>query len=225
MERRMPEIEIVRTNRKSMSLKIGSGGKLIFRVPANTDDGTIRKILAKNSGWIKKKINELAKERQLFRAKEYVNGEGFPYLGTYYKLKVVDKQDLPIKFDRGFFISNKALPEARELIINWYKDAARLKIPERVRWYAQKRRLSFNKVNITDSRKRLASCSPSGNLNFSWRLIMAPLGVIDYAVVHELIHLVEKNHTKEFWAKIKLMLPDYEKYKEWLKKNGYLLDI
>jgi len=225
MERRVPEIEIVRTNRKSMSMRIGIDGKLIFRVPKHTNDETIRKLLAKNSAWINKKSDELVKEAQLLRPREFVNGEGFLYLGAYYKLKIVKQQELSIKFDNGFFISKKALPEARELIINWYKDAARVKIQERVKWYAQKRRLSFNKINITDSRKRLASCSPSGNLNFSWRLIMAPLPVIDYAVVHELIHLVEKNHTKEFWVKIKLLLPDYEKHKDWLKKNGYLLDI
>ncbi len=54
---------------------------------------------------------------------------------------------------------------------------------------------------------------------------MAPLPVIDYVVVHELVHLEEKNHTKPFWAKVKMLMPDYERHKDWLKKNCYLLRL
>jgi hypothetical protein len=54
---------------------------------------------------------------------------------------------------------------------------------------------------------------------------MAPLRVVDYVVVHELVHLEEKNHTKMFWNKVKMLMPDYEKHKEWLKRNGYLLRL
>ncbi|HRT99184.1 MAG TPA: M48 family metallopeptidase, partial [Ignavibacteriales bacterium] len=68
-------------------------------------------------------------------------------------------------------------------------------------------------------------CSPKGNLNFSWRLIMAPLSVIDYVVVHELAHLEQRNHSKAFWSIVKMLLPDYEKSNDWLKDNHYLLKI
>ncbi len=112
-----------------------------------------------------------------------------------------------------------------ERFTNWYKERAYEKIKERVEFYAQKRGLKYNRVNITSAEKRWGSCSAKGNLNFSWRLIMAPLPVVDYVVVHELVHLIEKNHSKEFWKKVKLFMPDYEKYKDWLKEKGHLLTL
>ena len=80
-------------------------------------------------------------------------------------------------------------------------------------------------LKFNNAQKRWASCSPKNNLNFSWRLIMAPIGVVDYVVVHELVHLEEKNHSKEFWRKVKVLLPQYERYERWLKKYGYLLRL
>jgi len=160
-----------------------------------------------------------------FSPKEFVNGEGFLYLGRYYRLKIVDDQEVPLEFENGFYLSRNALPQAREVFIEWYKKMAYKKISERVRWYAQKRGFKYNKINITNAQKRWGSSSSNRNLNFPWRLIMAPLPVIDYVVIHELVHLEEKNHTKLFWNKVKMLMPDYEKYKDWLKENSYLLRL
>jgi len=107
--------------------------------------------------------------------------------------------------------------------MDWYKERAYEKISERVQWYALKNGFQYNKIKITQAQKRWGSCSSKGNLNFSWRLIMAPLPVVDYVVVHELAHLVEKNHSKAFWSKVKMLMTDYQKQQEWLKRNGHLL--
>ncbi|MEA2035071.1 MAG: M48 family metallopeptidase [Euryarchaeota archaeon] len=69
------------------------------------------------------------------------------------------------------------------------------------------------------------SCTSGNTLNFHWKTILAPMRILDYIVVHEMVHLVEKNHTPEFWEIIKAILPDYEERKEWLKINGKYLDI
>jgi hypothetical protein len=99
------------------------------------------------------------------------------------------------------------------------------KISERVEWYAKMRGFKYNKINITNAQRKWGSCSYLGNLNFPWRLVMAPLSVIDYVVAHELVHLEDKSHSKSFWTKVKMLLSDYEKSKDWLKKNGYLLRL
>ena len=130
-----------------------------------------------------------------------------------------------MKLENEFLLSKEYLPIAKEIFVNWYKERAHEKISERVRMYSSMRGFSYNKINITNAKKRWASCSHKRNLNFSWRLIMAPLPVIDYVVVHELVHLEEKNHSKNFWNKVKMLIPDYQKHKEWLKKNGHLLRI
>ena len=74
-------------------------------------------------------------------------------------------------------------------------------------------------------RYRWGSCTPQNNLNFNWRIIKAPWFVIRYIVVHELIHLIESNHTPEFMNILSIQAPDYQKAKDWLKQNGHLLEV
>ena len=83
--------------------------------------------------------------------------------------------------------------------------------------------MDYGKITIKDTKSRWGSCSYQGNLNFCWRLILAPEEVLDYIVVHELCHRLEMNHSARFWAEVKRVLPEYEKGKEWLKENGLAL--
>ena len=220
------EIEkIVRTKRKTIALQVTDDATLIVRAPLDINDSTIMKVVLNHREWIEEKKREIETRDPKFSPKEFVNGEGFLYLGRYYRLKIVDSQEEPLKFENGFYLSRDALPRAKEVFVKWYKKMAYEKISERVRWYAQKRNFKYRKVNITNAQKRWGSSSSCGNLNFSWRLIMAPLLVVDYVVVHELVHLEERNHAKSFWNKVKMLMPDYEKNRHWLKNNGYLLRL
>ena len=220
------EIEkIIRSTRKTIALQITDDATLIVRVPYGISDEMIRKVILKHKKWIERKRREIETRRRRFSPKEFVNGEGFLYLGRYYRLEIVDGQKVALRFENGFYLSRDALSQAKECFIEWYKRAAYEKISERVRWHAGRTGFKYNRVNITSAQKRWGSCSSKGNLNFSWRLIMAPLPVIDYVVVHELVHLEVKNHTKAFWNKVKMLMPDYEKRADWLKQNGYLLRL
>ncbi len=78
-------------------------------------------------------------------------------------------------------------------------------------------------IKITSAKTRWGSCSPSGCVNFSWHLSLAPLEVVDYVVVHELVHLEEKNHSRNFWRKVERILPDYKEAYRWLGRNGHQL--
>ncbi len=108
---------------------------------------------------------------------------------------------------------------------NRYRYLAFTIIKSRCAYYAAINNLNYNQIKISNARRRWGSCSPNGNLNFNWRLILSPLFVIDYLIVHELAHLVVKNHSHRFWAKVEQMDPAYLKAEHWLKHNGYLLDI
>lgn len=215
--------KIIRTKRKTIALQITDDATLIVKAPFNINERTINDIILKHKKWIEKKKKEIEARDPKFSPKEFVNGEGFLFLGRYYKLKIVDEQEIQLRLENNFYLSRDALPQARAVFIEWYRKMASEKISERVRLYAQKRGFKYNKINITNAQKRWGSCNK--NLNFPWRLIMAPLPVIDYVVIHELVHLEEKNHSKAFWDKVKMLMPEYEKYKDWLKMNSYLLRI
>ena len=85
--------------------------------------------------------------------------------------------------------------------------------------------VDVGKVKVLDLGYRWGSCTKEGNLNFNWKIAMAPLSIIDYVVAHELIHLKEHSHSERFWKELSKVMPDYAKRKEWLKANGVYLDL
>lgn len=97
---------------------------------------------------------------------------------------------------------------------------ARQVFARQVGWYAQQMQVSYKTITIREQKTRWGSCSGKGNLNFNWRLILAPEQVQNYVVVHELAHRKEMNHSARFWEIVEEMMPDYQQYRRWLKQYG-----
>ena len=91
---------------------------------------------------------------------------------------------------------------------------------ERSVLYAAKMGVAFKKIRLNSAKTRWGSCGPQGNLSFNWRLIQAPTEVLDYVVVHELAHLIERNHSRRFWAKVAQFCPEYKTARKWLREKG-----
>lgn len=104
--------------------------------------------------------------------------------------------------------------------IEEYKKQAREYIPKRVAEIAKKYWYEYNKVKITSAKTRWGSCTSQKNLNFSFRLILTPPEIIDYVICHELSHLKEMNHSRQFWTEVSKMDINYKKHDNWLKQNG-----
>lgn len=204
---------------------INSDAELIVRAPFNTNEEIINKVVLKYKDRLQKTQKEVRLRNLKFNKKEFVNGEKFLYLGNYYNLKLVDNREILLDFKDEFLLLKKYLPYAKNIFIIWYKRRAYEKISQRVECYAKKNGFEYNKMNITNAQKRWGSCSHQGNLSFTWRLIMTPLPIIDSVVVHELVHLEVKNHSKAFWNKVEILDPDYKEHKDWLKNNGHLLRL
>ncbi|MGI5912195.1 MAG: M48 family metallopeptidase [Syntrophomonadaceae bacterium] len=102
----------------------------------------------------------------------------------------------------------------------WYRQKAREKILERISLYESIIVRVPGRIVIKSQKCRWGSCSSRGNLNFNWRLVMAPVEVIDYIVVHEMCHLIELNHSYRFWSLVAQVMPNYKQNKQWLEKNG-----
>lgn len=106
---------------------------------------------------------------------------------------------------------------------NVYIRKAKETITKRVSYFARLMGVSYRNITIREQKTRWGSCSSEKNLNFNWKLILAPPEVLDYVVVHELCHLKEMNHSKAFWDEVGKVMPEYETYKLWLKENGWKL--
>jgi len=103
---------------------------------------------------------------------------------------------------------------------DWLMEVARRDIAVRVGWHAENLRLRPSKIVIRNQTSRWGSCSSSGVLSFSWRLVMAPPFVLDYVAAHEVAHLAEINHGPRFWALVRKTLPDFDGAKHWLGQHG-----
>ncbi|MGB9749485.1 MAG: M48 family metallopeptidase [Caldisericia bacterium] len=217
--------KIVRSKRKSFCIEIGEFGEIILRVPNKARNFEINNFLKKHSNWIYKKLRIVEKRKENLKPKNFEDGETFLFLGQSFELKIVENQKESLIFKDKFYLSKKYLDKAKDAFIKFYKNRAKEVISQRVDYYSKMNSFKFNKIKINSATKRWGSCTSKGNLNFSYRLIMAPIEIIDYVVIHELVHLVDKTHSKSFYEKISKILPEYKKSIEWLNKYHYLLKI
>jgi len=217
--------QIIRTKRKSIALIVEPDGRLVVRAPMRISDADIKRLVKQKERWIREKQKQVKDKSTQSKPKVYMNGEEFLYLGKSYQLKIVADLNPTLVLSRKFYLSRRALSKAEIAFTEWYREQARAVITERVKLYATRHGFKYRKIRITSARTRWGSCSSMGNLNFTWRLVMAPPEVIDYVVVHELAHLRVNNHSKEFWKQVEGIMPDYKQRLKWLKENGRKLTL
>ena len=217
--------KIIRSNRKTFALEIKPGGVLIVRVPRHATSAQIQSIIDSKAEWIKKSKVRLAKKYPVQQPKTFKPGDTFWYLGRQYPLRLTDHQRPPLDLDGAFLLSKSARDRAKEVFIEWYREETRSITQRLIDQYIKQHHFKVGQVRITSARTRWGSCSSKNNLNFTYRLCMAPLSVVEYVVLHELAHLKHRNHSKAFWDSVAVLKPDYKKDKAWLKKNGFLLTL
>ena len=216
--------EIIRSRRKTIALIVTHDARLVIRAPAKIPVKYLYEFALQKKLWIQQKQASARENFKEVLPKTFTGGETFWFLGQSYPLRIEDESHTSIEFTQEeLIIPQHLLPQAKELLVEWYRKQASDTIRERVEWYAQQSGFYYTSVRISDAKKRWGSCGVNGGLNFSWRLVMAPLDMIDYVVIHELVHVEERNHSPRFWNKVEKALPDYKQRRKWLKEHDYLL--
>ena len=216
--------QFTRSRRRTIAIQVRPDGQVWVRAPLRTPEKLIREFVESKAGWIRQKQAEALKRAPLL-VKHYRAGERFLFLGQEYPLAVVEKQRPALVLKDQFSLSKAALPRAAKTFEQWYKAQALRVLTERVQYYAARHGFQPGRVRISSARTRWGSCSAKGTLSFTWRLVMAPLEVIDYVVLHELVHLKVRNHSRTFWEGVAALMPEYKKHVAWLKKNGGRLTL
>ena len=218
--------KIIRSGRRTIGLEIGRDGSLIVRAPKNTPLAAIERLISEKRGWIIEKQRIVRERLAAVPGRQFVTGEQFLVLGKPYPLQVSEDTRAHLSFSGSQFILKKRYTkQARRLFWVWYRTKAAEIIPTRVAFYARKHGIPYKAVKISWAKSRWGSATTTGNLNFSWRLVMAPITVIDYVVVHELAHMIERNHSRRFWEHVASLYPNHERARKWLKDNGHLLTL
>jgi hypothetical protein len=221
------EYTIVRSpRRKKLTITVERDRSVVVHAPESTPDEKIHQVVKAKRQWIFEKMRHPQKYRDLPHppGKELANGESALYLGRYYRIEVVKEGLSEVRFNQRFYIPAAHSEKRQEVLREWYIQRAKAKIMPRVKHHARQLGVTFSKVKIVDNLYRWGSCTVNNNVTFNWRLIKAPMFVIDYAIVHELAHFIEANHTPGFWNIIRAQAPTMEKAKAWLKENGQLLE-
>ncbi len=210
--------EIIRSKRKTIALVVQPGGRLVVRAPQRATLKQIRAIVERHADWVEAKLKEMEARPA---PRTFTEGTELPYLGGLYPLRLTPGPVPALRFDGfSFTLADGAASQAASLFEEWYRRQARKVFTERVRHYAAGDGFEYGKLRISSARTRWGSCSSKGTLSFTWRLVLAPLDVVDYVVVHELVHLRVKNHSPDFWRGVEAILPDYKSRRKWLKANG-----
>lgn len=212
---------IIHSRRKSFALVIEPDGSLTVRAPLRASRSQIERLVQEMSAWIQAKQAWLKSQPPSASPKIYADGEPFYYLGEAYPLEIVPAASPALRLEDGRFkLARRSLGQAAQVFEAWYRAQARRVIGEQAQRRAAELGLVYRSLRITSARTRWGSCGAKGTLNFSWRLVMAPPPVIDYVIIHELVHLEIKNHSPAFWDRVRQHMPDYKQHVAWLKANG-----
>ena len=221
------EYTIIRSaKRRKLTITVERDRRVIVHAPEGATDEKIHRVVESKRQWIFEKIRHPQKYQDLPHppGKELVSGESALYLGREYRIEMVKTGLSQIRFAQRFFIPATAGgTTSRGFARLVYRQGQRKDHPTR----AASRPRTWRRCCRSQDRRQplpLGLLHLKDNVNFNWRLIKAPMFVIDYVIVHELAHLIEPNHTPRFWNIVRAQAPTMEKAKAWLKEHGELLE-
>jgi predicted metal-dependent hydrolase len=230
------EYKVIKKKRKTLGIKITNDGEVIVTSPFGVAEGVIYDIVSKKASWIIDKLNQV-KEIDKHRGNEEFNdGKKVEFNGQAYLLKICEGSerkkalvylngDNIIVDIKSSYSNEERNSIVRNLLVDWFKEQARTRFIERTEYYAEKIGVKPYNIRIKEQKTLWGSCSGKNNINYNWKLVMAPPVVLDYVVVHELCHIVQRNHSNKFWELVEKIMPNYKELRKWLKENGRRLNI
>lgn len=217
------------TKRKTIGVQIHFEHGLVVRVPSKLKIQFIEKFLKRKQKWIINKMDVVQRNTPDKVIRDFSQGEKLLFLGSEYEITHIPISGKRIKVNIVKNVFEICHPEdfnfqlngikIKNMIKKWYKQEAEKVINERISFYKNKLSVKPLGIKIRSYKSRWGACRENGQITFNWKLVQAPIPIIDYVVVHELSHLVHLNHSKEYWDLVQKHSPDYIAHKNWLKNN------
>jgi predicted metal-dependent hydrolase len=213
------------SRRKTIGITIERGGELILTAPEQCPREQIEQVAQEKRLWVYTKLAQKELLSPPAKPKEYVNGEGFSYLGRNYRLRLVESPEearMPaLRLQGGWFLLQRdERDQAAQHFLRWYCTHGQPWIERRVALYADRLGVSSRKVVVGELGYRWGSCSRNGDLHFHWRTVQLPPRIIEFLVAHELVHLRASHHDADFWRRLERVMPDFVARKQWLAEHG-----
>ncbi|MBD1384601.1 M48 family metallopeptidase [Mucilaginibacter rigui] len=207
---------LVQKDVKHARIRVSEDGKIRAIIPETFSEDDITALLKKKKSWIEKHLRFFNGMSKIILQRNelllFGNRYSYFYDSTYEHKVLVDHEHKTIN-------SRRNLLEAKTQQA-WYTNLARKYLTKRTSELAGNLHFEYNKLYIRNQRTKWGNCSKEKNISLNWRLIKAPLFVIDYLIIHELLHTVVMNHSQKFWTMLKSYYPDYKDAISWLDKFG-----
>ncbi len=223
------------SRRKTIAIQISQDIEVRVFAPRFVSEKEIVDFIHQKAFWITEKVCDFEK-RFSKKKKSYFDGDEFLFLGTKHRLHYCMSSGKRIKIDfspDGWkvhvpkIMSQKDIcSNIKESLARWYQKEAKEILASRIFRLARQMKVSPSKVAVRTQKKIWGSCHYyKKGINLNWKIIMAPFEVIDYIIVHELVHLEVPNHSRKFWNKVKNILPSYKQYEKWLYDHSGLMAL
>ncbi len=222
------------SRRKTVAVAVDPDDGVLLTAPENVPLQKLDEVVRSRATWILERLRWVEQAEPRRSPREFVSGESFLYLGRTYRLRVAPPSAKPsCRLEAGFFVVAPARSQdrsqrarsVRALLEGWFRDRAAERLPERVAVWRERVGVGeVGQVLVRAQHKRWASCDAAGNLRFNWRVMQAPMKLVDYVVAHELTHLVHADHTPDFWRRLGRAMPDYDKRRRDLRLLGPAVD-
>lgn len=225
------EFEVRRgPRRKTLGLTVDRGGELIVHAPVSATEHELREWVNRKLLWVHRKLAQKEEMNAAARKPDFVSGETFFYLGKTYRLRVVDEAEVQLALDGEWFLLRRSEQmTAVEQFRKWYIRTGTPWLSRRVAFWEPRVNAKPTCVSVRDLGFNWGSCGRNQTVHFNWRLLQLPVRLIDYIVVHEMAHLIEHNHTREFWKILDGVMPDWSERKktmesEWQAFAAFAID-
>lgn len=194
-------------------------GEFTVVIPSK-EDRNPEDLLDNKSNWVRKKRKQFLRFKRKIPDRELAEGNTIPVLGE--DKEIIIEKARSNKIGQNIILAEHLVEatSVKDQLEKALRERARNVIEEKIENYEAEISEDYDKIFIRDQETRWGSCSSKGNLNFNWRLILGPEKVLEYVVVHELVHLEEKSHDEKFWSKVRKIYPNYKESNRWLSRNS-----
>ncbi len=219
------DYEVIYSDRKTIRITVERDRTVVVRAPKQASRDAVSAAVNKKRLWIWQKVRDPQKYPDPAPRKEFVDGETFLYLGQQYGLSLTREEKPEVRLEgREFKMAAAVKAQGDSLFRLWYLARANEKMRPRIAALAAEMGVAYSRIWVRDLKYRWGSCTPGGTLSFNWRIIQAPMIVVDYLIVHELAHILEPNHSQDFWNIVAVHVPRWVKARGWLRQHGSNLE-
>lgn len=217
--------------RRTLAIAIDAKAAVSVFSPWHIPEGQVRAFVEEKLDWVLEKLQKGQSRLAFLNSRGFAHGREFLFLGRRCVLRVregggkrgrvsFDGQGWSAVVPAGASAEGRA-QELRRKMVQWYRAQAQEVLGARVFHYARVLGKEPKRIAVRTQKRVWGNCDfRAQTIRLNWQIVLAPLEVIDYVVVHELCHLFFPNHSKRFWKKVEEVLPDFKKRKAWLKDNA-----